>query len=212
MTSSYSTRSPRTQAQRSARTKERLLEATIDCWSEFGYASTSMPSIAQRAGVTRGALDHHYPSAGELVIAAATYLTDRWSADLIAASADGELSISQQLDRLWSTHQDGICSAMIEVTIAARTDPALACHWQSVQDGLRPRNPAPPRSEPTRFPEWADTALDAICGLLMRTFTSSDPATARQAHWPQLRQHLITMIKAEAPTRSEQSSTTVPAD
>ncbi|MEU3011623.1 TetR/AcrR family transcriptional regulator [Nocardia asteroides] len=201
---SSSTRSRRTQAQRSASTQERLLRATIGCWSEFGYAHTSTALITRRAGVTRGALNHHYPSRDELATAAVGYLVARWSADLAAVFAHGELPISRQLDRLWDLHQGPICAAMIDMVIAARTDPALGGHRESVRACRRtseavthdPSAPSGPTS--VSFPPWADIALDTMCGLLLRTLGSDDPAAARQACWPALRRQLIAMIDARS--------------
>ena len=48
-------RKRRSQAERSAETKRRLLEATIDCIVERGYARTTTSEIVSRAGLTRGA-------------------------------------------------------------------------------------------------------------------------------------------------------------
>ena len=40
--------------------RERLLDATIGCLVDYGYAGTTVTRIAERAGVTRGAQVHHY--------------------------------------------------------------------------------------------------------------------------------------------------------
>jgi AcrR family transcriptional regulator len=50
----------RTQAQRSATTQEALRSAARELWGERGYAEVGTPEIAQRAGVTRGAMYHQY--------------------------------------------------------------------------------------------------------------------------------------------------------
>src|SRR5204862_5492808 len=63
-------RQRRTQAERSAATQALLLDATIDSLVEVGYANTTTTGIAERAGVSRGAQMHHFPSKGELVAAA----------------------------------------------------------------------------------------------------------------------------------------------
>ena len=46
----------RTQAQRSAATQDALRTAARALWGERGYAEVGTPEIAQRAGVTRGAM------------------------------------------------------------------------------------------------------------------------------------------------------------
>ena len=60
----------RTQAERTAETTAKLLDATADCLVERGYAGTSTVEVCRRAGVSRGALVHHFPSKDDLVAAA----------------------------------------------------------------------------------------------------------------------------------------------
>ena len=64
------TRCPRTQQERSRVTQQRLLDATVDCLVEHGWAGTTTTLIAERAGVSRGAQLHHYPTKAALVLAA----------------------------------------------------------------------------------------------------------------------------------------------
>src|SRR5918998_2881312 len=58
------------QQERSRLTQQRLLTATIECLVEYGWAGTTTTVIAERAGVSRGAQLHHYPTRNELVVAA----------------------------------------------------------------------------------------------------------------------------------------------
>lgn len=59
-------RSPRrTQAQRSAEMRERLLDATVACLIEYGYAATTTARVVEKAGVTKGAQLHHFPPSKE---------------------------------------------------------------------------------------------------------------------------------------------------
>ena len=62
----------------------RLLEATVDCLVEHGWSGTSTTLVSQRAGVSRGAQLHHFPTKNDLVLAAVDHLTSlrarrRWS-------------------------------------------------------------------------------------------------------------------------------------
>ena len=50
------------QAQKSAATRKLILESAIRCFVELGYAGTTTTAIAQKAGLSRGAMLHHFPS------------------------------------------------------------------------------------------------------------------------------------------------------
>src|SRR5215470_16496508 len=81
----------RTQAERSAATQARLLDAALQCLVELGYAGTTTTVVAERAGVSRGAQLHHFPTRAALVAAA---VEQRYAAVLelfTAARADREL-------------------------------------------------------------------------------------------------------------------------
>src|SRR5215468_6574679 len=67
----------RTQEERSAAMRERLLDATIDCLVEYGYSGTTTTRVAERAGVTRGAQVHHFPTKTDLVTAAVRHLATK---------------------------------------------------------------------------------------------------------------------------------------
>ena len=70
-------RKRRTQQQRSAATQDKLLDATIECIVELGYAKTSTTLVCERAGVSRGAQVHHFPTKAALVAAAIERLFSR---------------------------------------------------------------------------------------------------------------------------------------
>lgn len=109
--------------------RERLLDATIACVIELGYARTSTIEIAERAGVSRGAMLHHYPSRAELVAAAIEHLTTRRIAEFVAASsrfADDAALADNIVDLLWSHFESSTFDAVLELSMAARTDPELA--------------------------------------------------------------------------------------
>ena len=68
---------PRKQQERSIETQGRLLDATIACLVDLGYARASTTEICKRAGLSRGAQLHHYPTKAELVSAAIERLFER---------------------------------------------------------------------------------------------------------------------------------------
>ena len=126
------TRTPN--AERSQATRARLLEATVECLAELGWSGTSTTVIAERAGVSRGAQLHHYPTKNDLVVAAIGHLAERRAAEVHAAAADlpeGRGRTAAVLDLLAQHHTGPLFTAALEVWVAARTDEAL-------RDALQP--------------------------------------------------------------------------
>lgn len=118
----------RTQESRSAETRLRVLEATTECLVEYGYAGTTTAAVQQRAGVSRGALMHHFGSKTDLLVAAVRHLAERRGANLIEqahALGDGEDRTSQAIDLLWDTFTGPLFTATLELWAASRTDAEL---------------------------------------------------------------------------------------
>ncbi|QRO01342.1 TetR/AcrR family transcriptional regulator [Archangium violaceum] len=127
-------RARRTQQERRDSTRLKLLEATVECLVELGYAQATTIAIAQRAGISQGALFKHFPTKAELLAAAVAHLFPR----LISEYRDGLDAIpnpdrvSLAIERLWSIYQRPELIAALELYIAARTDAELASALGSV--------------------------------------------------------------------------------
>ena len=72
--------SARTQSERRAETRGRLLDATIESLIEVGYAGTTIRAVTERAGVSQGAQSHHFPHRVDLVASAFEHLAEQRSA------------------------------------------------------------------------------------------------------------------------------------
>jgi AcrR family transcriptional regulator len=121
-------RAPR--QERSRLTRQRLLAATLDCLVEHGWSGATTTVIAERAGVSRGAQLHHYPTRAALVMAAVAHLAERRAAEIRAeAAALGEVDRDRRLDRvldmLAAAFTGPLFVAALELWVAARTDPEL---------------------------------------------------------------------------------------
>jgi AcrR family transcriptional regulator len=115
----------RTQAERRASTRAALLQATIECLIELGYAGTTTNEVQLRAGVSRGALTHHFASKSDLLLAAMDYLYDDFSASILDAAAtlpSGEERIRPAIGMLWARFNGPLFLAAMELWVAARTD------------------------------------------------------------------------------------------
>lgn len=125
----------RTQAERSASTRGRLLDATLACLVERGYAGTTTAEIETRAGVSRGARLHHFPTKASLLAAAVELLYDRLGEDYARAMA----GMGAEADRfhaayrlLWNTYTAPRQAAVLELFVAARGDEELRRELASV--------------------------------------------------------------------------------
>ena len=108
--------------------RQRLLDATVECLVERGWSGTSTTLVSQRAGVSRGAQLHHFPTKADLVLAAVEHLSDARRADLEAAAAElptGRRRTRAVLEMLAVHFTGPVFSAALELWVAARTDEAL---------------------------------------------------------------------------------------
>lgn len=121
-------RERRSQEDRTASTQRALLQATIDCLVEYGYAGTTTRLVAARAGVSRGAQSHHYATKRDLVVAAIEALFDeqaRRFAEAFEVVPRSERTLSRAVDALWAIVSGPAYAATLEVIVAGRTDEEL---------------------------------------------------------------------------------------
>jgi len=113
----------RTQEERTSATRARLIEATLDLLLSKGYAAATTADIAARAGLTRGALAHHFESKDELVVEAVEHLLKTTTQEIRVYASQvgkGSLSISDFVDRLWIIFSGPFFMVTLEHITAAR--------------------------------------------------------------------------------------------
>lgn len=102
----------RTRAERRAATRTALLDASIECLVQEGYANTTTRRIADRAGVTPGALQHHFASRAELLGYAIRHVRKGFRQEMLAHGPPDAPSMrarcEQLLDRVWEVHSGRI--------------------------------------------------------------------------------------------------------
>lgn len=116
------------QEERSRAMRARLLDATVALLVERGFAGTSTPLISQRAGVSRGAQLHHFPTKNDLVVAAVEHLAEARGAALREAAAQVEAGAgrTRRILQMLAEHVTSpVFTAALELWVAARTDPDL---------------------------------------------------------------------------------------
>jgi AcrR family transcriptional regulator len=107
------------------------LEATVECLNELGFAGTTTTAIADRAGVSRGAQLHHYPTKRDLVAAAIEHVLNRrlreFRDGFAARATTSRVKERTQaaVEQLWALTSGSTFYAWLELLVAARTDPEL---------------------------------------------------------------------------------------
>ena len=119
------------QQTKSERTRETILTAAIDCFFELGYFNTTTENIAQQAGVSRGAMLHHFPTRADLIKAAVEHLHRRRlemfteEESTIQQGAE-HTRVEESIDAYWRQLNTREFAVFQELKVAARTDPELA--------------------------------------------------------------------------------------
>jgi len=111
----------RTQSDRSNEMRQKLIAATIQSLIDKGYARTTAVEVCARAGVTRGALFHHFESLPALIAVALSDTYDRLLLESRPSEAD--ITIEQWITWAWSRVSQRQFKAVIEIWLASRNDP-----------------------------------------------------------------------------------------
>ena len=118
----------RTQAERREATIEKLLQATLECLAQRGYAGTSTGAICKLAGVSQGGLFRHFETRLALITAATERVGHAHTlaiAQLRDRAADGVVDIESILRFAREIARSDTHAAWHEVMVAARTDAPL---------------------------------------------------------------------------------------
>jgi AcrR family transcriptional regulator len=119
-------RSRRTQAERSGATRAKIMAAARDCVFELGYGGATMSAIARRAGVTRGALQHHYGSRADVFKALIDHFFDALPVPEPAAAGDPVRAVRDFLARTFAVYGTRIAVAIMLIRIGAQGERAIA--------------------------------------------------------------------------------------
>lgn len=119
----------RSQGERSGEMRERLAQATFDIIAARGFSSLRTAAVAERAGVSQGALLHHFETKDGLTLATVEYAFAQASATTEEIIADGLAMGVDPIDlmlrdfRTYFFNDDFWVS--LDITINASKDPAL---------------------------------------------------------------------------------------
>lgn len=118
----------RTQGERTAISRRRILDAAVELLYSQGYSSATTLRIQQEAGVSRGRLLHQFPSREDLLIAAVDHLVTTRIENLTSRTEwpeDPEERIAEAIETMWSTYHQPYFWASTELWLAARSNGEL---------------------------------------------------------------------------------------
>jgi AcrR family transcriptional regulator len=87
---------PKSDRQRADETRHRILEAAEQCFARYGFEATGVAEICATAGISKGALYHHFPSKQDIFVE----LYERWMNGFVGemkAVRDGAESVPRAL-------------------------------------------------------------------------------------------------------------------
>lgn len=197
------TRPQRTQVERRAETRAKLLDATIESILEVGYAQTTTRRVAELAGVSAGAQAHHFPRRVELVAAAAEQLVERRIEDgrRRAKRIGGapQARLTALLDLLWADFASPIFAVFMKLWVAAADEPDLYQRLVTSERRLA-RAVTDLASEALgdlvagEEGERKLLLVFSACRGLALTHQFEPRAHRRRDQWPQLREQLLSVL------------------
>lgn len=116
------------QQDRSRATRRRLLEAAVRCLAEHGWTGTTVAVVAESAGVSRGAAQHHFPTREDLVTAAVAHMTEVRTEEIrrhVAQLPQGSGRTEAVVEVLVSLYTGTVFRAALQLWVAASGDEAL---------------------------------------------------------------------------------------
>jgi AcrR family transcriptional regulator len=118
----------RTQAERTAETRARLLDAAERTLVEVGYYGTSTPAVCRRARVSHGSLLHHFGTREKLLAATLERLYERRREQVLGAVAAARRSADRVrvlVDRMWAIFDSDDFKVIAELWLAVANEPGL---------------------------------------------------------------------------------------
>ncbi|AUH42421.1 TetR/AcrR family transcriptional regulator [Streptomyces sp. CMB-StM0423] len=133
------------QQDRSRATRQRLLEAAVACLAELGWGGSTVSVVAERAGVSRGAAQHHFPTREDLFTAAVEHVAAERSAALRALlPATGGADPVRAAGAGAAAREEDATAAVVRGVVDLYTGPLFRAALQlwaaaANEDQLRPR-------------------------------------------------------------------------
>jgi AcrR family transcriptional regulator len=114
------------QQDRSRATRARLLESAITCLADLGWSASTVAVVAEHAGVSRGAAQHHFPTRESLFMAALEHVTHERGEQLRRQLAERpDLDTRAIVDLVFALFTGTFFRAALMLWVAAAAEPQL---------------------------------------------------------------------------------------
>lgn len=203
------------QAEKSAMTRRTILDAAVDCLVEEGYTRTTTALIASRAGVSRGAMMHHFPSRLAVLNAVIQHLHQRRLSEYkelmknidLAEETLTRSAIKKSVEAAWKYVNLPSFVAYQELLAASRTDPELSDILQHVEKDFEKHFL---RTVKVVFPHWEklnvlEQANDLV-QFLMQGMALSHMASRKQQRARRIIDLVTDQLETLYSNASEQAS------
>lgn len=156
-------------------TRAALVQAAVDGLVEVGHHRTTGVEVCRRAGVTRGALNHHFADHGELLVAVLEHVYDQ----LLARRDDEPVSVRTWVDVAHARTSRPELKAVIELWLASRNDPELGRRLGAAIGRLatlfRPGDVVASAADPAAVEAFLRLATETLLGLALGRATAGGP-------------------------------------
>jgi len=126
--------------ERSVITRAGLLTAVVECLTKFGYGGTTFRAVAKWAGVSPGALQHHFRARDRMIIAATEFIFEGMVRDLHRLSAravqerGADAEAREIVTTLWRFYGGDMNTAVLEVVVGTRGNRKLRSQINQIRD------------------------------------------------------------------------------
>ncbi len=138
-TTPISPKARRSQEERRAESRGKLLDATVESLIEAGYAGTTVAAVARRAGLSVGCLQNYFPTKARLLADAMTHLFERRAQEFGRAFRElpeAEDRVGRGVELIWELYQGGTFRSYLELVAAAQADPEIREQVKRAQDRI----------------------------------------------------------------------------
>ncbi|MFH0245658.1 TetR/AcrR family transcriptional regulator [Streptomyces sp. HK10] len=109
---------------RSRATRRRLLQSAVACLAERGWTGSTVAVVAEHAGVTRGAAQHHFPTREDLFTAAVEHVAEERSA--VLRDLPRPAGVREAVEAIVGLYTGELFRAALQLWVAASNEPQLA--------------------------------------------------------------------------------------